>query len=467
MNARTVKRVLGVAALAVSVFLWMDWMSGGEAPVPAGGEAQGPTPSEATVWTCSMHPQIRADAPGSCPLCGMDLEPVQVGPQDGTVRLSEGDRAGAGIEVAPIGRRALEREVRAVGRVEVVEGAYVHVAARIPARVERVHVAAVGEAVARGAPLADLYSPELVLAQAELQIADRHLRSLPAGSPDGEASRSAFDAARTKLLLWGVTGEQVERLRVLAAPETVLPFLSPAAGTVMEKSVREGMYVEAGQDLFVLADLSTVWVVADLFEPDLPWVFEGMRGSIEAAGAPGEAFEGTVERVEPEVSDETRAVRVRLAVPNGRGVLKPGMYATVHLRARLGPDGRRAGEGPARTVHVCPMNCQPPVETLGRCAVCGMALVEERITPDAEVVAVPATAVLTTGTRSIAYKELEPGRYQAVALVLGPRAGDFYPVVAGLSEGDRVVVHGNFLLDSQAQLEGGPSLLVPGEKDGE
>lgn len=463
MKTRTNWVLAAVAAFAVSPFVYRA-MRQDHAPAPAapgGGVAS--AGNAATVWTCSMHPQIRTDAPGSCPICGMDLEPVQAGSQDGSVRLSETARAAAGIEVAPVLRRTLEREVRAVARVEVPEGGYLHVAARVPARVERVHVAAVGESVGRGAPLVDLYSPELVLAQQELILATRHMDGLSPESPDYEASRSALDAVRQKLLLWGVTAGQVERIGSLPAPQTVLPFLSPAAGIVMEKSVREGMYVEMGQDLFVLADLSVVWVVADLFESDLPWVLEGMPGSIEVAGVPGEVFEGTVSRVEPQVSDDTRAVRVRLVVGNGRGVLKPGMYATVRLHARLGSDGRRADEGGARTVYVCPMRCQPPAAAPGRCAVCGMALVEERIDPaNAEVIAIPATAVLTTGTRSIAYKEIEPGRYKAVELLLGPLAGGFYPVVAGLAEGDRVVVHGNFLLDSQSQIEGSPSLLNDG-----
>ncbi len=474
----------------------------------SGGSTDDAAPPAASVWTCSMHPQIRQDHPGDCPICGMHLVPLTASASgDGSVTLSESSQRVASIEVQAVTRRPLEHELRTVGRIDFAEPLVAYITARTAARVERVYADFTGMTVTAGDHLVDLYSPELVVAQQEL---------ISARAAGGEG------VAREKLSLLGVTDAQIDAVLAEGKPRTVLTVHAPVGGTVIEKSVREQAYVAVGDPLYTIADLSTVWMFADIYEFELPWVAIGQRVDVHIEGAPGESFVGTVAFVEPVVREATRTVRVRVNLPNPDGRLKPGMFASATIRASLDaaarsassplagkwvcpmhPDvvadvpgvcplcgmdlqkvpaaaataanadadaavGAEAVPGPARWV--CPMNDQPPADAPGRCAVCGMTLIRdgqqsghEGSEPGvaARLLAVPASAVLDTGLRQIVWVERKPGRYAAAEVRLGARAGDFYPVLDGLSEGDRVVVHGNFLLDSQAQIEGQPSLLYP------
>ena len=403
-----------------------------------------------TVWTCSMHPQIRQDHPGRCPLCGMDLVPAAAGVAgDVTVTLSESAQRVASIEVVPVARRPLAHELRTVGRIEFAEPLLAYLTARVAARIERVYADFTGTAVAQGDHLVDIYSPELVVAQQEL---------LTAG-PNAEA-------AREKLLLLGVTEAQLAEIVAGGAPRTVLTLHAPIGGTVIEKSVREQMYVQVGDPLYTIADLSTVWLFADIYEFELPWVAIGQAVEVSVEGAPGETFAGTVAFVEPVVREATRTVRVRVNLANPDGRLRPGMFAHASIHAALGADGRRA-PSPLAGQWICPMHPDVTRNEAGACPLCGMDL--QRVAGEvadgegdgAALLAVPATAVLDSGLRQIVWVEREPGRYEAAQVQLGPRAGSFYPVLHGLREGERVVVHGAFLLDSQAQIEGRPSLLYP------
>jgi membrane fusion protein, copper/silver efflux system len=405
------------------------------------------------VWTCSMHPQIRQDHPGSCPICGMALVPVSgADAGDGSITLSESSQRVASIEVATVQRRVLEHELRTVGRIEFAEPLVAYVTARTAARVERVYADFTGTTVAAGDHLVDLYSPELVVAQQEL---------LSARAAGGE------EVAREKLSLLGVSGAQLDAMLAEGRPATVLTIHAPVGGTVIEKNVREQAYVEVGDPLYTIADLSTVWMFADIYEFELPWVAIGQRVDVLLEGAPGQSFEGTVAFIEPVVREATRTVRVRVNLPNPEGRLKPGMFASATIRAVLDARGR-AAPSPLAGQWVCPMHPDVAAREPGACPLCGMDLQK---VPDAgaegpapgaaQLLAVPVTAVLDSGLRQIVWVEREPGRYVAAPVRLGPRSGEFYPVLEGLSDGERVVVHGSFLLDSQAQIEGRPSLLFP------
>lgn len=503
MNARRIL-FLGVALVAgVAIGRWL--LPRAHEPAPASAPVAATTgPSADVVWTCSMHPQIRQGRPGTCPLCGMDLVPAGGGPAgDPSVVLSEGAQRIASIEVVAVVRQPLAHELRTVGRIEFAEPLLAYLSARVAARVERVYADFTGTVVAEGDHLVDIYSPELVVAQQEL---------LSAG-PNA-------DVAREKLLLLGVTQAQLDEVQRSGEPRTVLTLHAPIGGTVIEKAVREQMYLEVGDPLYTIADLSTVWLYADIYEYELPWVAVGQAVEVTVEGAPGETFGGTVAFVEPVLREATRTVRVRVNLPNPDGRLRPGMFGKAVIRAALGADGRRAlspvagkwlcpmhpdvvrdkpgecplcgmdlqrvsgeaangghaGAGgevhaghaaetpPEPTRWVCPMACEPARDAPGRCGVCGMELrpVEAPATgANPALLAVPATAVLDSGLRRIVWVERQPGRYEAVEVVLGPRAGDRYPVLGGLQEGERVVVNGAFLLDSQAQIEGKPSLLFP------
>lgn len=503
-----------IVLVAVAFGLAVGWLAGRSTPAHApaeSGAAHSPQAEPGTheVWTCSMHPQIRQDHPGSCPICGMDLIPAGTAGDDSpAVFLSESARRIASIEIQPVERRVLDHELAAVGRIELAEPLIANLTARTRARVERVWADFTGTTVAAGDHLVDLYSPELVVAQQEL---------LSAPSPEFAA------LARRKLALWGMTTAQVDALAAEGAVRTVVTLHAPIGGIVIEKSAVEGRYVEEGDLLYTIADLSTVWLKADIYEIDLPWVAIGQPAEVQVEGLPGQVFAGTVAFVDPLVNEATRTVRVRVNLPNPGGQLRPGMFAHAMLRSRLGPDGlhatsplagrwvcpmhpdinsdapgtcsvcgmdlRRVEPAPGEVASgppggiadapllasrwVCPMHPEISSDAAGACSVCGMDL--RRVEPaaseaaggdsgesaDAPLLAVPVTAVLDTGQRRIVYVEEQAGHYVAREVVLGPRARDVYPVLSGLVEGERVVVHGAFLVDSQSQIEGRPSLLLP------
>ncbi len=235
-------------------------------------------------------------------------------------------------------------------------------------------------------------------------------------------------------------------------------------GTVLEKSIRDGQYVKTGDVLYLLADLGRVWLVLEIYESDLSWVRVGQAVEVALESEPQRPLTGRVGFIEPVLNDATRTVKVRVILDNQEGKLRPGMYAQALLRVPVVPGGQPAPTG-LEGKYACPMHPYEVSDKPGECPECHMPLERVPGEPGAErgrlVLAVPAEAVLTTGRRELVYVEEEPGKYRVVAPKLGPRAGDFYPVLEGLEEGDRVVVRGNFLLDSQFQITGKPSLLYP------
>lgn len=487
-----------VAVCLVAGFLGGRFLAPSHLPSHEGGSVPGPEAGAAQVWTCSMHPQIRLPQPGACPICGMDLVPAASGGSgDGTVILGEGAQRIASIAVEPVARRSLEHEVRTVAKIETAEPLVAHLSARIDGRIERLYVDFTGIRVSKGDHLVDIYSPDLLLAQTEFLLASRHLEATPPGGAGRTAAETSLEASRQKLLLWGITPDQIGDLKEEGKAHVTLTLLAPVGGVVIQKNIREGAYVKTGDPLYTIADLSTLWAYADIYEYELPWVEPGQDATLEVEGAPGQAFSGTVAFVDPVVNESTRTVRVRINLPNPEGRLKPGMFAKVLIRSRLGPDGTKApsplagkfacpmhpdvvsdaagdcricgmplekipdAPAPGAPVWTCPMHPEVREAAPGRCPICKMKLVEAQPSATGDALAVPVTAVLDTGNRRVVYVEREPGKYEAREVTLGPRAGDYYPALSGLAEGDRVVVHGNFLLDSQAQIEGKPSLLFP------
>lgn len=368
---------------------------------------------ETELWTCSMHPQIRQPKPGLCPICDMDLIPVETDSamemEPRQLTLSPAARALAEIVVAPVERRFVPVELRMVGKVQFDETRLAYIAPRVPGRIDRLYANYTGMAVKSGDPLADLYSPDLVSAQQEL------LQALKA--PSGVA---LLDAVRERLRLWGLTAEQIAGIERSGEVRDHVTFYSPIGGVVVEKEAREGQYVETGTRLFTVADLTQVWVQLDAYESDLSWVRDGQAVEFEAEAYPGETFGGTVVFIDPVLDPMTRTVKVRVNVPNEDGRLKPGMFVRAILHAGLTETGN------------------PPL-------------------------IIPASAPLFTGKRAVVYVALpgEEGAYEGRDVVLGPRAGDFYLVREGLEEGEQVVVHGAFKLDSSLQIQGKPSMMNP------
>lgn len=457
---------------------------------------QKPTVTATGIWTCSMHPQVRQPNPGRCPICGMELTPVE--------KLKESQKQLAertGLEVQPISRRQLAKEVRTVGKLDYNERQVAFIAARTAGRVNRVHADFTGTTVKKGDHLVDIYSPDLFLAQTELIRAVERVRAAKDRPPafGDDFLKTNLEAVRTKLLLLGVLPTQIAEIEKSGQADTHLTIFAPIGGTVIDKSVREGQYVKEGDPLYRIADLDPIWLYLDIYEHDLGWIRFGQKVSVQVEAYPNERFEGTVVFIDPFLDDRTRTVRARVNLKNAERKLKPAMYATATVSVRLRPDGTPEPTG-LEGKYICTMHPEVVKDAAGKCSICEMTL--EKVPPSlppkgldlhdhsahaghqmpkapadksSGVLAVPVSAVLDTGRRQIAYRLADDGAYELVELRLGQRAegmddrgrpADYYPVFEGLNAGDKVVVRGGFLLDSQRQIEGMPSLLFPKGQSG-
>jgi Cu(I)/Ag(I) efflux system membrane fusion protein len=438
------------------------WFAAGHtSPPPSSAE----TSATAQKWTCSMHPQIEMDHPDVCPLCGMDLEPVQehAGGEDSPTQLmlSEHARSMARVATAEIKREHLFKELRTVGRVELDETRVANIAAWIDGRVDEVFADFPGTPVRKGEHLVAIFSPQLLSAQEEFLAAYRSEQSQQ--RPAGGLSLS--NNSRRRLQLWGITDAQIDEIVRFGKSQTHMTIYAPIGGTVIEKNVRDGQYVKQGDLLYTIADLSQVWLIVEVYESELSWVRAGQPVAVTLESDPNQPLSGAVAFIEPLLNKATRTVQVRVVLENSGERLKPGMYAEALLRTPILENGQPAPGG-LEGKYACPMHPYVVSDKPGDCKVCRMPLEKNPGTPidlagAPGVMAVPVEAVLTTGRRQLVYVEREPGSYQLVEPKLGPRAGDFYPLLDGLAEGDRVVVRGNFLLDSQFQISRRPSLLYP------
>ncbi len=461
------------------------------------------TAGKEEVWTCSMHPQIRLPGPGKCPICEMPLI-VAAAAQTGAggqpmLQLSDHALAMVSVETAPVTRQELFRELRAVGKIQYSESSLATITARTDGYAERLFVDFTGVEIKAGDHLVEVYSPDLLIAQQELLIA---LRSGTEGPADPLA-----EMAKVKLQRWGLTGEQIAELIKNKTLTDRVTLYSPVQGTVIEKSIVQNSAFKAGDALYRIANLDTVWVYLDIYEADLPWVRYGQQVEITAEALPGRIFKGQVTFVQPVVNEETRTVRVPVHVENKDHALKPGMFVSAVIRSALTGDGRAAPTG-IEGKFSCPMHpevlrdqtgkcpvCEMPLEQIpgsaqavqssiavaanyfctmkcegektydkpGNCPVCGMKLTQVlAASTGAGLLAVPVSAVLDSGTRRIVYVEKSRGLFEAREVVLGPRTAGFFQVITGVAEGERVVTRGGFLIDSQFQITGHPSLFYPG-----
>ncbi len=312
-----------------------------------------------------------------------------------------------GVRTEPALRRALEREVRTVGVVRTDETRESHVHVKWTGWIEEFFVSYVGQRVKRGEPLFSVYSPDLVTAQQEFLIALRRAAGARASERPAEirAAESNLDAARAKLLLWDVPADAIARLEAKGEIQRAVTVRAPRAGTVLEKKVLPGMYVEPAMELYVIADLSRVWVLADLYEYEIAFVQVGQPASFAPVGAGAAEIGATVAFVDPTIDALARSVKVRLEVANDDGALRPGAYGTVRLRIAL-----------------------------------------------AEAVVVPSDAVLETGARSLAFVRAGDGVFEPRELRTGARAGGFVQILEGLDAGEEVVTRAQFLLDSESRL---------------
>ena len=384
---------------------------------------------------------------------GMDMVPVYSA-AGSMLELSDHARAMASVETVAVERRKLSREIRAVGKVQYNETGLANITTRVEGYVERLFVDYTGVEVKLGDHLLEIYSPDLVVAQQEMLIALESPRS-----------SSLVESATRKLLRWGLTQEQVDELVRNKKIQERLTLYSPIKGTVTEKLVVQKAMVKPGDILYRLANLESVWIYLDIYEYELPWVQYGQSAEIKSEAVPGQNFTGRVWFINPVLNEETRTVKVLLNIGNAEQKLKPGMFVSAVIRAELLADGKLAPTG-VEGQWSCPMHLLVLEPQAGQCPVCKMALVQIPGKPASAkpnggqlLLAVPVTAVLDSGVRKLVYVEKSKGQFAAVEIVTGPRTDDSYPVLSGLREGDKVVTRGNFLLDSQFQIRGLPSLF--------
>lgn len=401
--------------------------------------ATSPSPREETqIWTCSMHPQIRLPNPGQCPICAMDLIPVKEDAGHGDreirslreIRLSPYAERLAEIRTHPVERRSVHTTLRMVGRVDYDETRVANIASWVPGRLERLYVDFTGMRVKKGDPMVSLYSPELLSTQTELLQAVRAQERAGQSPLMRATTESAVNAARERLRLWGLGPRQISEIIQRGKPLERITIAAPISGVVVRKDALEGMYVQTGDRIYTIADLSRVWVALEAYESDLHRIRKGQEVEFQAEAHPGKIFTGTVDFIDPFLNPETRTVRVRLNAPNPEGKLKPDMLVQAMVRPALAQTGDVVV--PSRNEEIPPL-------------------------------VIPATAPLVTGRRAVVYVAVPgaPGTYEGREIVLGPRAGDHYLVRSGLEEGERVVVHGNFKIDSAIQILARPSMMTP------
>ena len=370
-------------------------------------------PSSHQIWTCSMDPQVRQPEPGKCPICGMDLIPLEDDAADGDpleVKMSRNAMALANIQTAVVGYGSPVKEVRMNGKVQPDERLKYSQVTHIDGRVEQLAVNFTGEPVRKGQKIASIYSPELVTAQQELFSALKIKDMQPA----------LFTAAKQKLKNWKLTDQQIEQIIASGTPQERFPIHADVSGIVLDKMVNLGDYVMRGMPLYEVVDLSRVWVLFDVYESEIPWAKLGSMVEFSIQSLPGENFKGKITFIDPVIDPMTRVAKARVEVSNPGGKLKPEMFAT--------------------------------------------GIIKSQLAAKKDKLIVPKSAVLWTGERSVVYEKrtMETGvSFSMREVKIGPLTADGYVVTEGLEPGAEIAVSGTFSIDAAAQLAGKPSMMNP------
>lgn len=401
--------IVGIITLAVGLLLGKWIFSGSN-----NGEAthQHEAAEAGTVYTCSMHPQIRQNEPGLCPICGMDLIPLEEDQgaelDPNAIKMSATAMHLAQVATTEIQRGDVVKTIRLNGKVAADERQIFTQSVHLPGRIERLMVNFTGEPVTKGQVIAKIYSPELVTAQEELFQAIKLKNTTPA----------LYNAAREKLKNWKLTDEQVDAIEKAGKPQETFDIRADVSGIVLEKMVNLGDYLMRGEPLYTVANLSKVWVLFDAYESDMPWMKRGDRLNFTVNSLPGQTFSGNISFIDPVVNAQTRTASVRVEMSNPGAKLKPEMFATAEVKANL--------------------------------------------STKTDQIIVPKSAVLWTGKRSIVYVQ-DPEAAEPVFMLrevtLGPALGDSYVIDQGLKAGDLVVTNGAFSIDAAAQLAGKESMM--------
>jgi len=370
---------------------------------------------EETIWTCSMHPQIKMDKPGDCPICGMDLIPLQnndvveeADPNE--IQMTESAMKLAEVQTYIVEKGAPEKSIHLLGKVKPDERNIATLTARFGGRIEKLYVNYTGQDVKKGQKLASIYSPELNTAQQELLDAAKYKDDNP----------SFYKATRNKLKLWELTDNQIDDIEQSDEPSIYFDILSPISGTITRRDVAIGNYVKEGNPLFEVIDLKKVWIMFDAYESDLPWISMGDQIDFTLQSMPGMKHSAKVSYIDPFINANTRVAQVRVEMNNPKMNFKPEMFVNGILKSN---------------------NAENTEELL-----------------------IPKTSILWTGKRAVVYVRVpnrETPAFIYREITLGAETGNFYVVAEGLHEGEEIASNGVFKIDASAQLLGKPSMMNP------
>lgn len=414
----------GVALLTVlGLAQNMGWISAGG---NNGNVHQGPGGAN-VQYICPMMCTPPQSEPGRCPVCAMELVPATSGAgmtASNSIQIDPVARRLANIHTVPVKAVPFTRTIKAIGELHYDEGTMKTISAYVDGRLDRLYADYTGIVVKPGDKLALLYSPTLYSGQVEL------LEAKKARVGNNSNLGDFYGSARQKLLDLGMTKEQLQEVEKSGKANSRIHLLAPISGTVIEKLAVEGQYVKEGQAIYKLADLSTIWLMLKAFPEEAAVMQDGQKVTVEVQSLPGQTFTGRVAFIDPMVDQKTRTVGVRVVMPNEQGVLRVGDYAKATVRVPMSKSG------------VFVKNASEPMQ-------------------QGNVLMVPRRAVLMAGDYSVVYVETEPGRFEIRQVQIGPSSGDEVVILKGVKVGEKVATSGNFLIDSQMQLAGNPSLIDP------
>lgn len=410
------------------------------------GNSEGGETAQVQLWTCGMHPNVIAEEPGQCPICGMNLTPVKrtdeaeeqtadAGHEAGMGHADEHDEMDAmpgeasapaslgaaividpttiqniGVQTATVQERPLTRSIRTVGHLDYNEEMFSRINVKYAGWIEKLYVNETGQQVAEGDPMLDIYSPELIAAQEEYLLAFQNLRNLEGSAFEtiAKGAGSLLDASRRRLLYWDVTEAQIGELEARGEITRTLTIYAPSNGIVVERMAELGMRVTPGMDMYRMANLSTIWAFAHVYDADAPWLSPGLAAEMELPYNPGKVYRGRIDYIYPYLDQASRDIKIRLVFPNRNLELKPQMYANIRLSAR--------GERP--------------------------------------VLVIPGSAVIRSGERDVVFVALDGGRFEPREVTLGMEGEDGYVQAAsGVSADEQVVTSAQFLIDSESRLQ--------------
>lgn len=413
--------ILAIAVVAVGGWMYQTgWFK---------DDGDGHTKLEHTakqLWTCSMHPFIVKDKPGTCPICAMELikkidgaaagatamtpEQQQQAEALGQVSMSATQRIMANVATMEAKQQTLSKEINAVGIVQFDQSRQAKVTAWIAGRIDKLNVNTVGAFVSKNHPVAELYSPELLATQQEYLLALRSREQLK-NSPLQSISQNGeglVSSAKQRLMLYGVKESQIAELERAGKPTIKLPIYTPLSGVVIEKLVQQGQYVNVGDPLFNIADLSNIWVEIEVYENEFRNIKIGQQVDIRSQSYPGRTFSGRVTFIYPFLDPKTRTVKARVEMANPGLKLKPDMFVNAVIKVPL-----------------------------------------------VSALVVPVSAVMDSGKRQVVWVEAQPGIFEQREVQVGERSGEQAQILSGIKVGEKVAVSGAYLIDSESQLRGG------------